>query len=419
MSIYFLHMRNTFILHLHHILVFCKIFNLHYNNTAPFPFTAPHLYTYRSSHYCFTFDKFTQFYYIRRNTIILEVSLMEKKITIQDIADALGLSRNTVSKALNNTGVLAEDTRQKILEKAAEMGYRRLIYIPEPAPSKKGEIKELALITQNMPYGSHFGTYALNTFQERMSKNNYRLSMFPIRDTEIESLSLPIGFNTKNTAGIICLELFNPEYIEMLSTLNIPLLFLDTAADTDMTKIRADFLFMENHLSMFNLTNTLIQNGCRRFAFAGNPKHCRSFSERYQGFMHALSVNKIEPCTSRFTGQTVFTDCRILEETIRQTLQLPEVFVCANDFVAIDLIRTLKKCGFSVPADVRVTGFDNSTESRIIEPHLTTVDIPSSQIGYIAADMLQSRINDPDIPFRITHVRTTLKFRSSTGDLKY
>ena len=46
---------------------------------------------------------------------------MEKKVTIQDIADALGLSRNTVSKALNNTGVLAEETRQKILEKAAEM----------------------------------------------------------------------------------------------------------------------------------------------------------------------------------------------------------------------------------------------------------------------------------------------------------
>ena len=54
---------------------------------------------------------------------------MEKKVTIQDIADALGLSRNTVSKALNNTGVLAEETRQKILEKAAEMGYRRFIYL--------------------------------------------------------------------------------------------------------------------------------------------------------------------------------------------------------------------------------------------------------------------------------------------------
>ena len=67
---------------------------------------------------------------------------MEKKITIQDIADALGLSRNTVSKALNNTGVLAEDTRQKILEKAAEMGYRRVIYISDPSPAEKGEVKE-------------------------------------------------------------------------------------------------------------------------------------------------------------------------------------------------------------------------------------------------------------------------------------
>lgn len=344
---------------------------------------------------------------------------MEKKITIQDIADTLGLSRNTVSKALNNTGVLAEDTRQKILEKAAEMGYRRVIYISEPSAAEKGDVKELALITQNMPYGSHFGTYALNTFQEKMSKNNYRLSMFPVRDTEIKSLSLPAGFNREKTAGIICLEMFDPDYIEMLNTLDIPLLFLDTAADTDMTKIKADFLLMENQLSIFNLTNTLIQNGCQRFAFAGNPEHCRSFFERYQGFIHALSANKLEPCSSQFTGQTVFTDSHVLEETIRRTPQLPEVFVCANDFVAIDLIRTLKKCGINVPDDVRVTGFDNSKESRIIEPHLTTVDIPSSQIGYIAADMLRSRINEPDIPFRITHVRTTLKFRNSTGVLKY
>ena len=110
---------------------------------------------------------------------------MEKKVTIQDIADALGLSRNTVSKALNNTGVLAEETRQKILEKAAEMGYRRFIYLAQPSAAENTEVKELALFTQNMPYGSHFGTYALNTFQEKISRNNYRLSMFPVREAEI------------------------------------------------------------------------------------------------------------------------------------------------------------------------------------------------------------------------------------------
>lgn len=344
---------------------------------------------------------------------------MEKKITIQDIADALGLSRNTVSKALNNTGVLAEETRQKILEKALEMGYRRVVYLSEPSPSETGDVKELALVTQNMPYGSHFGTYALNTFQERMSKNNYRVTMFPVRDMEIASLSLPMGFNKEKTAGIICLELFNLEYIEMLNTLDIPLLFVDTAANTDITRIKADFLLMENHLSVFNLTNILIQNGLRRFAFAGNPEHCLSFSERYQGFLHALSINKLEPCTSQFIGKTVFTDTKMLEQIVRRTPQLPDVFVCANDFIAIDLIRVLKKCGINVPNDVQVTGFDNSAESRIIEPHLTTVNIPSSQMGYIAADMLHSRINEPNTPFRITHVRTTLKFRDSTNNIVY
>ena len=343
---------------------------------------------------------------------------MEKKTTIQDIANALGLSRNTVSKALNNTGVLANETRQKILNKAAEMGYRKIIYLSQPSSSEKPEIKELALITENMPYGSHFGTYALNTFQERISRNHCRLSMFPVRETEINSLNLPMGFNPQKTDGIICLELFDLEYIKMLSTLNIPLLFVDTAADTDMTRINADFLLMENHMSMFNLTETLIQNGLCRLAFAGNPYHCRSFLERYEGFMHALSVNHLIPCDSQFTGRSVFADKKTLEETIRRTTQLPDVFVCANDFVAIDLIRALKKCKITVPKDVRITGFDNAAEARLVEPHLTTVDIPSSQIGYIAADMLLSRINAPDTPYRITHVRTHLKFRESTGLLQ-
>ena len=118
---------------------------------------------------------------------------MEKKVTIQDIADSLGLSRNTVSKALNNTGILAEETRQKILIRAAEMGYRRFIYLQQDQPEYNTAPGELALISQNMPYGSHFGTYALNTFQEKISQNNYRLTMFPVREEEIATLQLPLG----------------------------------------------------------------------------------------------------------------------------------------------------------------------------------------------------------------------------------
>ena len=305
---------------------------------------------------------------------------MEKKVTIQDIADSLGLSRNTVSKALNNTGVLADDTRKKILERAAEMGYRRFIYLQQDQPTHNTTPGELALISQNMPYGSHFGIYALNTFQEKISQNNYRLIMFPLRDEEIATLQLPLGFDKEKTAGIICMELFQPEYIKMLNTLGIPLLFIDTAYNTDFTQIDADFLMMENRTSVYNLTDTLIQKGYTSLAFAGNRKHCRSFLERYQGFMDAIMENGLTPHTTQFANTNVFANTSLLEETIKRTLQLPEVFVCANDAIAIDLIHSLKKLGIQIPEEVLITGFDNSNESQIIEPHLTTVDIPSSRI---------------------------------------
>lgn len=343
------------------------------------------------------------------------VCSMGKKITIQDIADSLGLSRNTVSKALNNTGVLADDTRQRILEKAAEMGYRRFVYLPQDSTSRTTVPGELALITQNMPYGSHFGTYAMNTFQEKISQNNYRLTMFPVREEEVTTLQLPLGFDKTKVAGIVCMEMFDPDYTKMLSSLHLPLLFIDTSYDMDFTQIDADFLLMENRLSVFNLTESLIQKGFRRFAFAGNRRHCRSFFERYQGFMDALSKNQITPCTTQFSDNNVFSDAFILDETIRRIFQLPEVFVCANDFTAIDLIRALRKHGIKVPEDVCITGFDNSAESKIIEPHLTTVDIPSTKMGYLAADLLLSRIREPETPYRIMHVRTSIKYRASTN----
>ena len=341
---------------------------------------------------------------------------MKKRITIQDIADSLGLSRNTVSKALNNTGVLADDTRRKILDKAAEMGYRRFLYPDQEFFSGNTEPGELALLTQNMPYGSHFGTYALNTFQEKISQNHYRLTVFPVREEEVSSLTLPLGFDKSKTAGILCMEMFHPEYIKMLSTLSVPLLFIDASYDIDFTAIDADFLLMENRNSIFRLTDSLIRKGFQRLAFAGEYRHCRSFFERYQWFTEALSKNNLSPCTAQFADNDVFADASALDETIRRVFPLPEVFVCANDFTAIRLIHALRRQNIKIPEDICVTGFDNSSESKIIEPSLTTVSIPSEEMGYIAADLLLSRIRKPDTPYRLTYVRTKVEYRDSTGN---
>jgi LacI family transcriptional regulator len=95
--------------------------------------------------------------------------------------------------------------------------------------------------------------------------------------------------------------------------------------------------------------------------------------------------------------------------------QLPQVFFCANDFLAIPALKALRKLNYSVPGDILLCGFDNSIESQIIEPALSTINIPSHSMGYIAADLILSRIEFPDMPYRTTYIKTNVLFRESTN----
>lgn len=343
---------------------------------------------------------------------------MGKRVTIQNIADSLGVSRNTVSKALNNTGVLAESTRIRILERAKEMGYKQFLFAPSQDESSDTPIREIALFTQNMPSSSHFASQLLNTFQEKISKERFKLSIFLLRDQEITELRLPLGFDAEKCEAIVCIELFNCTYSKMLCDLDLPVLFIDAAAGIDFSQYRADFLLMENTSSIYNLTNTFIKDGCRSFAFAGDIYNCQSFYERYCGFSKALRDADLSAATTLFQTKSAFLNLDNLCGLISALRQLPEVFICANDFVAIDLVRALKKCSYQIPKDVRICGFDDSKESKIVDPPLTTVRIPSSEMGIIAADLLLSRIHMNTLPYRTTYVKTDILYRTSSSLLE-
>ena len=93
---------------------------------------------------------------------------------------------------------------------------------------------------------------------------------------------------------------------------------------------------------------------------------------------------------------------------------LPDVFICANDFVAGDTIRALFSIGKYVPEDVRILGFDDSAESRISRPPLSTVHIHTQIMAYSALQLLVSRIREPSLDYRVVHTETELIYREST-----
>ena len=150
---------------------------------------------------------------------------MSSKVTMQDIADALNLSRNTVSKAINNTGVIAESTKKLILQKAVEMGYRNhsgvgRTYGPGHVKQDSGvdvSKKEIAMLTSSMPGGSHFAVTTLDRMQQIFSSNGYSLTYYRITKEELESLNLPGTLNLNATAAMFCMELFHYDYCRMLA----------------------------------------------------------------------------------------------------------------------------------------------------------------------------------------------------------
>ena len=351
---------------------------------------------------------------------------MANKVTLQDIADALGVSRNTVSKAINNTGILADATREKVLAKAVEMGYKQFSYAtsvsdilgstPEKEPLKTGEF---ALFIGNFLDNSHFASTMLDKFQHEITGLGYSMTMHRVTSDNLRDLTFPASFNKERTVGIICVEMFNLKYCEMLGCLDLPLLFVDGPVESHEKQLAGDILMMDNSSGIYQLISNMKARGIKKIGFVGQANHCRSFFERYMAFRNAMYLNSL-PIDEKFClvdihqhGPDYFSN---LFNVFSKLDELPELIICANDFIAIDIVNCLKIMGKSYPDDMMICGFDDSAESKVMTPALTTCHIHSQAIGYTAANLLLSRIEQPDLNYRTVYTETNLIYRASTRD---
>lgn len=368
---------------------------------------------------------------------------MAERVTIQDIADALGLSRNTVSKAINNTGSIAESTRNAVLKKAAELGYKQFSFLQLPSDAGSSSEtdsegkenpslymgpgdgpSEIAFLTTGQMDLFHFGSSMLDRICQEMDYLGYHVAIYRLLPSDIEALRLPPGIQPDRTAGIICAELLDRDYCRMAAGLEYPILFVDFPCYLDELLPRADILLMDNESVMYDFVRNMKAKGLSKFGFMGDIFHCRSFFERFHNLRGALEIHGIpfDPSLSltmrldniRETCKDYESYLDYLTEELRSRPVLPEVFVCANDFNAIDLMRALSMLDIRMPDDILVMGFDDSSESRIITPSLSTVHIHSQTMGHVAVRMLLSRIKEPNLYYRIVHTETTLILRDST-----
>lgn len=348
--------------------------------------------------------------------------MAQRRVTMQDIADACGFSRNTVSKVFNGRGFVQEETRRIVLAKARELGYNvmpveALESASEIVDDKTAPMQSIAVISRSNPLNHSFGSLFIKFFTDQICRNGFTVQLYEISEEEMRGCKLPPHISTATSAGILLIELFDRKYIDMICDMGLPVLVVDGYPDVNRTIYKCDYLSMENVATSRELTKEVIRCGAKTIGFVGDIEHCNSFHERWTGFTEAmeeagLPVNRelciIEPDECPYWNR----DWTI--EQLQKMPFIPDAFVCANDYHAIKLMTALKHMNIRIPEDVMLTGFDNSVESTIVDPSLTTSFVPAKEMGILAADVMLRRINMPDMPYYFTRIQTSPLIRKST-----
>lgn len=336
-----------------------------------------------------------------------------EKITMQDIADALHISRVTVSKAFNDQAGVSDTLRELIFEKARELGYAR-IPAHTPAPVQREE-KTISLIVSS-PYSAVFWTSIIHRMAQELSNYNMNLLYTYVPSVYTPDFTLPPILLNGDVDGIVVLNVYDHEILRMVNRLPLPKVFLDTVPTLSDLQLNGDLLVIEGYRTVYEITATLLEKGLCRIGFLGNVNYAQTNMERYRGYLacmkeHRLPVIK-EYCMTAASGRRSYIDD--LEIYLSELSDWPEAFVCVNDYTAHYVKQYMSH--HATPHPVILTGFDNTIEYANVYGQITTADVPTGLLGKRLTQQISFRTENPDAPYELTFIRPSIIFPEQQED---
>ncbi len=312
--------------------------------------------------------------------------MTKKAVTMSDIAKAMNVSTVTVSKALGDRDGVSAELRERIKQKATEMGYR--VHAGTHG-AKDGLTYNIGIIVAKhfISDASSFYWIVYRYIVELLQKQNY-YGMLEVVNDHNGMEEIPNSVLDHKVDGLIVLGQLSDEYISKLISHQLPTVFLDFYGSRE----DADAVLSDNFYGAYMLTSHLIENGHRRIGFLGSIGSTSSIQDRYLGYYKALLENRIPLRQDWVIGDRSNESDIFPEFTLPQ--DMPTAFVCNCDETAYKLVNQLKNAGYNVPEDISVVGYDNHIYSTICNPRLTTIDVNSRVMSTEAVDIILHKIRD-------------------------
>lgn len=336
--------------------------------------------------------------------------MKSSKKTIKDLAEALGVSKSTISRALCDSHEVSAATKKRVIELAAKWHFQ-----PNPqARSLKG--KKSFLLGVVVPEIAHnFFSSAIAGIQEVVLDKGYNVLICQSNESMAREKTVVSELISTYVDGIIISlshDTTSFEHVKSAIDRGIPVVLFDRTTE----QLKCSRVIVDHQKSAFLAVNHLIEQGCRRIAHLSGSKTLNISRARTKGYIQAIRKNKLieDPLLIIENGYNPKKTPAIIHQLFSSDIR-PDGISCFNDDVAVSVIKTLKQLNIKVPDQVKVIGFNNEPVCEIIEPSLTTVQNPSREMGREAARLFLQQIENPDaVHERLVQLSTNLVVRDST-----
>ena len=310
-----------------------------------------------------------------------------RRTSLKDLAEQLGVSIATVSRALNGKPEIGQEMQERVRALAKQMNYR-----PNPFAQslRKESPKVIGVVVPNLV--THYFSAVLDGIENEAMKSGYSVISANSHESFIDESRAIDNFINLHVEGIIASlaqDTTDYAHFEELHRMGIPLVFFGRTCMTDMfSSVTAN-----GDEAAQQATQHLIDTGSRRIAFIGGPNHLDAVRRRKHGYLEALRENHIPidrtlvACEKVDYDWALNTALKMLERENR-----PDAILAFNDTITFAAFNAVKQLGLSIPDDVAIIGFTDDVHACYMTPRMSAIEDQAMLMGQRACQLLLRRI---------------------------
>mgnify|MGYP006300208259 CR=1 FL=1 len=329
--------------------------------------------------------------------------------TIYDVAQHAGVAPATVSRVLNDSGYVSDDTRRRVRQAIDELGY---------APNRLArglrskQTQTLGLVVTDIT--NPFWTTVARGVEDVASEHGFSVILCNTDESDAKQEQYVNLLLEKQVDGFLLVPASgDTSAVAQLQQRDVPLVILDRAVPLPVDTVRCD-----SEVGAYDLVMHLLNLGHRRIGLLGGSPTVSTAQDRLRGYRRALQQAGIPVDEDLILHRDYTQEAGyVMTQAILALPERPTALFAVNNFIAIGAVRALREANVRIPEDMALVGFDDLPLALMVEPFLTVAAQPAYEMGAKATALLLERINAEETPD--THsemvLPTELIVRRSSG----